>query len=719
MNRVKRSGRWIYLAVSLTLATLSIAAVRAVPDTDKCEAALSDHPAPLRENGTGEAVLPTCSSKDPIPTVIQAPAASSESAGPQLPLFIDNEFLLELAAQEDDDMCAVKGSPPPATEIDTPSPHPVMKTSFTGSASPSIPSSVSAASSTFTSDTISSSVSAPSSTPSWSSPSTSSAVPPSNAPESLGSSTSLHSSSSSLGSGTVLKVSSAHARPETEFEPTFTHESPLSSTVVDSIPTSSLDSGLLTPSPASVASPQNLPLSKPIVKSSSPVCPSPVSPKISKERFNYASFDCGALILAHNPEASSVTSILHNNKDAYMLNKCAAKRFVTVELCDDILVDTIMLANFEFFSSMFKDFQVHVSNRYPPKNNGWVLLGDFRAKNVRDFQYFKVENPRIWARYIRATFISEYSHEYYCPLSMLRVYGTTMMEEMKAEEEKAAAGNGALKEQDLVELIPPLPVSSTSGNKRPAGDRPRVVESPRSSSFPVGPPRLTKLPPLVGGLKAPLSQSPAARGDVSNAFGSSLPIFSMSGRERGTRTQDQSARTILVPEHFYAVMSSKTVVPHPDDNDFAGATQTNVIEPDAPPGYRSQPLSDNPATDGELGGDMPPNADGAAGTQESIFRTMLKRINLLERNATLSYIFLEEQSKALNDIFKQSLVREQDRFEALLGHFNSTLYHIFTDLHVEYTKAWGILTVDAEAEQRRVDAKIAEVNRVIETLDKQ
>ncbi|KAJ1552092.1 hypothetical protein HK405_012697, partial [Cladochytrium tenue] len=117
-----------------------------------------------------------------------------------------------------------------------------------------------------------------------------------------------------------------------------------------------------------------------------PPLPKSVAPK-DKERSNYASFDCGARALAWNQGASSPTSILHASRDQYMLNRCAARQFVVVELCDAILIDTVMLANFEFFSSMFRDFKAYVARRYPPRSEDeWLMIGAFRAENVRDYQ---------------------------------------------------------------------------------------------------------------------------------------------------------------------------------------------------------------------------------------------------------------------------------------------------------------------------------------------
>lgn len=128
-------------------------------------------------------------------------------------------------------------------------------------------------------------------------------------------------------------------------------------------------------------------------------------------RFNYASFDCGARILAHTPNAKTPHAILLSSKDQYMLQRCntgttsttTTNKFVVIELCQEILVDTLRMANFEFFSSMFKGVRVSVTSVYTGahqplaattggdggelgKDGEWVLLGDFQALNVRVMQ---------------------------------------------------------------------------------------------------------------------------------------------------------------------------------------------------------------------------------------------------------------------------------------------------------------------------------------------
>ncbi|KAF8258379.1 UNC-like C-terminal-domain-containing protein [Lactarius quietus] len=119
-----------------------------------------------------------------------------------------------------------------------------------------------------------------------------------------------------------------------------------------------------------------------------------------------------------------------------MLSPCAAPapQFVVVELCEDIRIDTVQLANFEFFSGVFKEFTVSVAKTYASDVEGWTVVGTYVGKNVRGVQvrpapaafFHPPMNIRDFYRYIRIDFHSHYSNEYYCPISLLRVYGLTI-----------------------------------------------------------------------------------------------------------------------------------------------------------------------------------------------------------------------------------------------------------------------------------------------------
>lgn len=153
--------------------------------------------------------------------------------------------------------------------------------------------------------------------------------------------------------------------------------------------------------------------------------------KTYKDKFNYASVNCAATVVKTNSDAKGASAILTEVKDSYLINKCSTpNKFIVIELCQDILVNLVVMGNYELFSSMFRQVKFHVSDRFPVVD-GWRELGQFEAQNIRDVQNFEIKNPLIWARYLKIEILSHYGNEFYCPISLVRVHGTTMMEEVK------------------------------------------------------------------------------------------------------------------------------------------------------------------------------------------------------------------------------------------------------------------------------------------------
>ena len=89
------------------------------------------------------------------------------------------------------------------------------------------------------------------------------------------------------------------------------------------------------------------------------------------------------------------------------------------------------------------------TNRYPAQQ--WTPLGNFSAQNARRLQYpfalssiikslinyiyFVLPAP-LWFKYIRIQFDTHYGDEYYCPISELRVHGTTVAEDITLQMER-------------------------------------------------------------------------------------------------------------------------------------------------------------------------------------------------------------------------------------------------------------------------------------------
>ncbi|KAF8027964.1 hypothetical protein BT93_E0779 [Corymbia citriodora subsp. variegata] len=144
--------------------------------------------------------------------------------------------------------------------------------------------------------------------------------------------------------------------------------------------------------------------------------------------YNYASASKGGKVLAHNKEAKGATNILGKDHDKYLRNPCSIKeKFVVIELAEETLVDAVKIANFEHYSSNFKEFELSGSLSYPTQT--WAPLGKFVAENVKHIQTFKLPEPK-WLRYLKLNLLSHYGSKFYCTLSVMEVYGIDAIERM-------------------------------------------------------------------------------------------------------------------------------------------------------------------------------------------------------------------------------------------------------------------------------------------------
>ncbi|KAJ5775250.1 uncharacterized protein N7511_000261 [Penicillium nucicola] len=424
-----------------------------------------------------------------------------------------------------------------------------------------------------------------------------------------------------------------------------------------------------------------------------------------KERFNYASFDCAATVLKTNPECKGSSSVLIENKDSYMLNECRAQnKFLILELCDDILVDTVVLANYEFFSSIFHTFRVSVSDRYPAKPDQWKQLGVYEARNTREVQAFAVENSLIWARYLRIEFLTHYGHEFFCPISLIRVHGTTMMEEYKHDEssdraeveelESAEANRPPESENKPVDV--PVPIEEPAV---PVLTRPRVegicyntLADPtalferllrtETCSVDEGPPVTTPSTPATAAqTKVSSKQNSTAIAGAStsvNNTGSSAPP---KVAEDTRKTGESAKGVVTTPE---ASISSSETTQQNTTSEAAGKATTNTKEDsNIPP-----PESTRPTTT------QPPSANPT--TQESFFKSVHKRLQMLESNSTLSLLYIEEQSRILRDAFNKVEKRQLAKTSTFLENLNTTVLTELKEFRDQYDLVWKSVALEFE-----------------------
>lgn len=147
---------------------------------------------------------------------------------------------------------------------------------------------------------------------------------------------------------------------------------------------------------------------------------------------NYASVDCGAKVLAANAESQSASAVLSHDQDDYMLNPCTARAWLALELCEAVQLERLELANFELFSSSPRHFNVFSSDRYPTRE--WNAIGAFEAVDEKTAQSFSLQQTSF-SKYIKVEMVSHYGAEHFCPLSLIRVYGTSEYEALDTEEQ--------------------------------------------------------------------------------------------------------------------------------------------------------------------------------------------------------------------------------------------------------------------------------------------
>ena len=468
-----------------------------------------------------------------------------------------------------------------------------------------------------------------------------------------------------------------------------------------------------------------------------------------KERFNYASFDCAATILKTNTKCSGSSAVLVENKDSYMLNECSVEnKFLILELCEDILIDTIVLANFEFFSSIFRTFRISVSDRYPVKLEKWKVLGTFEARNTREVQAFLVENPLIWTKYVRIEFLTHYGNEFYCPISLVRVHGTTMLEDYRHDEDPIKADdrddeddqvsevydtpetvNPEVVAEALVEEESSKIVAHQDTNVNAAGSTQEEVKQPlnRTVSFPHHElhasnalaadylPRSTRnekyglfdLTPQQcladGGEADEALESPVVRHSrpletskrsfASHALMSAGDIAERERQVSSTNTSrsttgdgfDQSPTTqkSVQPSNFN--LSTRTTTAHGSNSSRTTATST-------------QPPSSNPTI------------------QESFFKSVQKRLQMLESNSTLSLQYIEEQSRILRDAFSKVEQRQLSKTIRFLDYLNGTVLNELRDFRQQYDQLWQSTVLELETQREQSQREVVAMNTRISIL---
>ena len=486
--------------------------------------------------------------------------------------------------------------------------------------------------------------------------------------------------------------------------------------------------------------------------------------KTGKERTNYASFDCAAQILKHNPECKSPSSVLVENKDSYMLNTCSAQnKFFILELCNDVLVDTVVLANYEFFSSIFRQFRVSVSDRYPVKMEKWRELGTFEARNTREIQAFLVEHPQIWARYLRVEFLTHYGSEYYCPVSLLRVHGTNMLEDLRPRDDSGQGENGEYEatlepgtEAGAIVSPEPIPsatdvehdttsqtglaksvssqvdtnassnigesaldekaasavptshdiLSQNASTSNPRLSGPEVSDmtcSPNSTSVALKDSHLVKTSSLNATQQKSVYEASASSPSQDANFSNSRDVVSdpsSSTISSNTTTIEHTSSTTNLPSKEPA--ESHTTVQNSTEANFTVVPgPTNTTSPSIDTNTSQSSNSTNTSRTVLSTSSSSIAQPPQPSTQESFFKSLSKRLQQLESNSTLSLQYIEEQSRILRDAFAKVEKRQISSTSSFLSNLNDTVVKELHGFRQAYDQLWQSTVLELEGQREQ------------------
>ncbi|WFD21023.1 hypothetical protein MCAP1_003278 [Malassezia caprae] len=417
-----------------------------------------------------------------------------------------------------------------------------------------------------------------------------------------------------------------------------------------------------------------------------------------KHRWNYASLDCAAVLHQANPSAKFPSAILSEKKDRYMLSPCPhaaragekeaahERQFVIVELCQQIRVDTLVLANLEFFSSIFKMFSVRVSRTLHAPETEWKSLGLFRARNVRGPQVFRLDSaPASYYRFLRIDFLEHYGNEYYCPISLLRVYG-------RNEREDA--------DEDLLDEIQAMDDDDAESDAEAVDTEARAREVSHTL------PRRVCVPEPFPGVWPPqcaADEAPPPTAHDAPRTAAPTPT----GRASTPPTAPTSGATVSATEAHPANVSVPPMSALGGES-TASARPSAAVNSTADDDVRKADTRAKPKDKGK-------SAEKPAGS-ESIYRTITKRLSALEANTSLSMQFLQLNSEQMRDKISRLERVQETRLEELLGVLNATQTQRMDDRMAQYQLALQHALATIESQRRRAEAERAALLGRVERL---
>ena len=134
--------------------------------------------------------------------------------------------------------------------------------------------------------------------------------------------------------------------------------------------------------------------------------------------------------------------VIMRNEDEYLIYPCDQDASFTIELCENIKILRVELANYELFSGTPAHFAVFTSDKFSSDTSDWVTVGNFNIDSEKmKHQVFPIMKAKGFGKFIRIKLDTFHGSEHYCTLTSFKVFGITEYEyvAMKDNEEMTAA----------------------------------------------------------------------------------------------------------------------------------------------------------------------------------------------------------------------------------------------------------------------------------------
>lgn len=272
--------------------------------------------------------------------------------------------------------------------------------------------------------------------------------------------------------------------------------------------------------------------------------------------------------------------------------------------------------------------------------------------NTPEQSFHPPSSLRDFYRYIRIDFHSHYGSEFYCPVSLLRVYGLTHLEEWKWDSRANRYEQLQIPDHALPQKANPDPTPSALVD---------VVAETISVAETLGP--FTE-PFLKSGRVRTKTNDQSSIDSVPEH--TSIP---QDVRVDGSPPPSVDTESIPIPSYS---PQSLSVVPHspsdmPTSHSISDPTPQTTEVTSSVAARSSSPALPSQATPViSLGSQtVVPLPQGGSGGGESIYRKIMNKIAVLEMNATLHARYVEEHSTGVREMLKR-LTEEIGRLEGIV-----------------------------------------------------